>query len=142
MHLSRVYDWYVIKKLYTEVVSQIEQGLIIWGSRFETIIQWALAQNNSNATGSNNKQNAKTPVGKQQYAKKAPYKARPTYCKDYQQNACSFSDDKHWGTVNGERMMVEHVCAACLMRRKETARHSEASSECPCKGSSSRNSQQ
>jgi len=123
-------------------VTQIEQGLIIWGSRFETILQWALAQNNSTVAGTSSRQNAKTPANKQQYAKKASYKARPTYCKEYQQNTCSFSDDKHWGTVNGERMMVEHVCAACLMRRKETARHSEMSSECPCKGTNTRSSHQ
>jgi len=141
MSLSRVYEWAVIMKLYTEVVSQIEHGLIIWASSFETTIQWALANYNSTV------QAAKAPVNKtethrSQYAKKSSGKTRPTYCKEYQTNACTSPEDKHWGMVNGERRMVEHICAACLMRKKEVVHHSEMSSECPSKGSTSRNSRQ
>ena len=134
--LSRVYEWAVIMKLYTEVVSQIENGLIIWGSSFESTIQWALANHNSTLPA------AKSPVNKTQYAKKSSGKTRPTYCKEYQTNACTSPEDKHWGMVNGERRMVEHICAACLMRKKEVVHHSEMSTECPSKGNTSRISRQ
>ena len=134
MQLSQAYEWQVIMKLYTEVVSQIEQGLIVWGSSFEATLHWALAQHNNNHGDSgNSKQNARTSGGRQP-SKKSSSKSRPTYCKEYQTNACPSTDDKHWGMVNGERMMVEHICAACLMRKKEVAHHNEMSGDCPSKG--------
>jgi len=142
MQLSQAYEWQAIKMLYTEVVSQIEQGLIVWGSSFEATLHWALAQyNNNHSDNGGNRQNARAPSGKQSN-RKSSSKSRPTYCKEYQTNACSSSDDKHWGMVNGERMMVEHICAACLMRRKEVAHHNEMSGDCPTKGAGARNNRQ
>jgi hypothetical protein len=132
MYLNKSYDCQAILKLYAEVVSKIERGLLIWGSSFEATITWAL---NNMIPISMRQQQAPQGKNKAQYGKKSSnYKTRPTYCKDFQSNSCSSSEDKHWGMVNGERMLVEHVCAACLMKKKENAYHSESSSECPCKG--------
>ena len=131
-YLSRVYDWQTILKVYTEVVSNIEKGLLSWSSMFETTINSSLQRQGSNRASSYSSKNAQA---KFSGPKKSQYKAKPTYyCKDYQNSSCTFTDDKHWGYVSGEKVFVEHVCAACLMKRKETVRHGENSPECPCKG--------
>ncbi|RLC09100.1 MAG: hypothetical protein DRI57_22765 [Deltaproteobacteria bacterium] len=129
IYLYRVYDWQTILKLYTEVVSKIEKGLLTWSSQFNPTLTSALARQGAV------KSVAKTTVTKSsgQKAGKGYGKARPTYCKDFQGNSCPFTEEKHWGMVNGERMQVEHICAACLMKRKEVVGHSESSSDCPCR---------
>ena len=131
MHLSRVYEWATILKLYTEVLSDIEIGLLTWASNFEPTLTWAL---NKYGPGPS-KASGKTPAQKGSGGAKSSYKARPNFCKDFQSNSCSFSDEKHWGNVRGERVQVEHICASCLIKRKVTAPHSENSSDCPCKNS-------
>ena len=129
MSLSRVYDWSAILKLYAEVVSEIEQGLLTWSSNFEPTLTWALNQHGPSKTHS------KGPTVRGPGGGKSSNKARPNFCKDFQSNSCSFSDEKHWGFVKGERVQVEHICATCLFKRKTTAAHSESSLECPCKNS-------
>jgi hypothetical protein len=129
MSLSRVYDWSAILKLYAEVMSEIELGLLTWSSNFEPTLTWALNQYGQA------KVHAKSQSAKGSGGGKSSYKARPNFCKDFQTNSCSFSDEKHWGFVKGERVQVEHICATCLFKRKTTAAHSENSLECPCKNS-------
>ena len=127
MYLSQVYDWKTILRLYTEVVSGIEQGLLTWSSQFDVTIGRSL-QRQGPRSGSRVTLTKNTVP-----QKKSGYKPRPTYCKEYQNASCPFTEEKHWGTVNGERMQVEHICASCLIRRKEVAGHSENSTDCPCR---------
>jgi len=129
MHLSLVYEWKTILRLYTEVVSGIEQGLLTWSSQFDQTIGRSL-QRQGARTGSRGTTSKSTVT-----QKKSAYKPRPTYCKEYQNASCPFTEEKHWGTVNGDRMQVEHICASCLIRRKEVVGHSENSTECPCRNS-------
>ena len=136
MYLSKVHDWGVILRLYSEVVMNIERGLLTWVSRFDETLTWAVARQVPSYRG-----NGKPTGGKPVRGKNQGGKSRPTYCKDFQSNACAYTEDKHWGTVNGDRMMVEHICAACLMKRKEVTAHSESSSDCPCRGSRNNSSQ-
>ena len=136
MYLSRVYEWHDILKLYAEVVSMIELGLLSWISSFEETINWAITRQGFQGLPRGNKKTYSTNTQKKQYKS-----ARPTYCKEFQHNACAFQDNKHWGTVNGERMQVEHICAACLMKRKEINHHSEVSTDCPCKANTGNNTQ-
>jgi len=108
------------------------KGASAWSSNFDVTINRALQRSFSNKPV-----NAPKGVGsKFPSSKKTSYnKTRPSYyCKDYQSNSCTFSEDKHWGYVSGEKVFVEHVCAACMMKRKEVAHHGENSPECPCKG--------
>jgi len=130
MYYSSVYDWQTILKLYTEVVSKIEKGLLTWASQFDATIMSALARQGAvkSVVKPTLQKSSGQKAGKQGYGK-----ARPTYCKDFQGNSCPFTETKHWGMVNGERMQVEHICAACLMKRKEVVGHSESSSDCPCR---------
>ena len=129
MYLSKVHDWATILKLYTEVVSQIEQGLLTWSSHFDPTITWALSVYGA-AKVAEKKAALKVTGGG-----KSSYKARPNFCKDYQNNTCSFTDSKHWGNVRGERVQVEHICATCLIKRRISVAHSESSLECPSKNS-------
>ena len=133
MYLSKVFDWYVILKFYTLVVSNIEQDNLRWSSDFEPTISLAISRQGSTKSGQSSKSASKGVSTKKGFT----YKGRPTFCKEYQNNTCPFTDDKHWGVVNGERQQVEHICAVCLFRRKEALPHSEASQECPCKGARS-----
>jgi len=131
MYLSKLYEWQVILKLYTEVVSKIERGFLIWNSNFEATINCGLQRHG------NTKQPTRAPFKSNQYQtqkKGSGYKTRPTYCKEFQSNACTSLEDKHWAMVNGERMMVEHVCAVCLIKKRESHRHSEISPDCPSRG--------
>jgi len=137
MYLSKVHEWSIILRLYSEVVSNIERGLLSWASRFDDTLTWAIARQVSSGRASGKPMGGKPTVQRRNQGGKS----RPTYCKDYQSNACNFTEDKHWGTVNGERMLVEHICAACLMKRKDVSAHSESSSDCPCKGSRNNSSQ-
>jgi len=127
MHLSSVHDWQTILKIYTEVVAKIERGLLTWASSFNETIAWAVSTIAINKAASQAAKQ-KSPVNK-----KSGYSSRPTFCKDFQTNSCSFTESKHWGMYKGERVQVEHVCATCLMKKKVVAQHSESSSECPNK---------
>jgi len=129
LYLSRVYDFQTILKLYSEVVSNIEKGRLSWSSQFDQTIGVALQR------GGNMRSTPKVAQQQKQTGSKKPYKSRPSFCKEYQSNSCPFADDKHWGFVKGEKLMVEHVCAACLMKKNVVAQHSESSAECPCKSS-------
>ena len=129
MYMGRVYDWQTILRLYSEVVSQIEKGLLTWASQFDPTLIWAI-----NSYGFT-KSVVKNPT-KVVNPKKSMYKARPTYCKDFQNGSCQSTELKHWGFVNGEKVQVEHICAVCLLKRKEVCQHSESSTECPFKGHS------
>jgi len=137
MYLSRVYEWPNILKLYAEVVTMIEEGSLSWLSSFEDTINWAINRDGvQGIVKGPKKPNTSNTQKKPQYRS-----ARPTYCKDYQQNTCAFQDSKHWGFVNGERMQVEHICAACLIKRKEINQHGESSADCPCKAGTGPNTQ-
>jgi len=126
MYLSKVFEWSVILKFYTLVVSKIEMGDLWWTSDFEPSITCAIARQGTAKTAS--KMASKGPSSKRNF------KGRPTFCKEFQNNTCQFTEEKHWGMVNGERLQVEHICAACLFKKKEVSAHSESSPDCPCKG--------
>ena len=59
------------------------------------------------------------------------------FCKEFNRGACQFSHS-HMGKYKEEtkRVLLEHICAKCWLKRKDKASHSENSNECPLNKSS------
>ena len=127
MYLSKLYEWQTVLKIYAEVVARIESELLTWSGPFEPTISWAITTIGAVRLGS------KPVQQKSSWNKKSGYKPRPAFCKEYQSNTCPFSDDKHWGMLKGERVQVEHICTACLMKKGVVAQHGDQSTDCPTK---------
>ena len=129
MYLSKLYEWQTILMIYAEVVARIESELLTWSGPFEPTISWAITTVGAIRLGQ------KPVQQKSSGNKKSGYKSRPAFCKEYQSNSCPFSDEKHWGMLKGERVQVEHICAACLMKKGVVAQHGDQSTDCPTKSS-------
>ena len=55
---------------------------------------------------------------------------KPVYCGDYQKKACSH-EESHQGWFFGSRLMLHHVCSACLKATNKKVYHPAASPDCP-----------
>jgi hypothetical protein len=88
--------------------------------------QLSSRQNSENQwAGSNNFRNKQR--------KRQPNRDRPKgshlFCRLYNQGTCPFSTD-HMGELDGETVLLEHICASCYIAVKEANRHSEIKDKC------------
>ena len=105
MYLSMIYQWKAVLNFHSLCLLEIERRILKWGDSFSHLesisLSAALKQKSSQSNLS----------GSQSSSQPAP----PLYCYEYQKGTCSFAES-HMGSFKGQRRLLQHICAACLLK--------------------------
>ena len=113
MYFAQQFTWSAVLSFHGAVLLEIERGFLKCGdSSFHL----------ESRTLYGHPLPAKAAVGKSA--------AAILFCRDYQQQACSHTQD-HVGFIRGERKYVWHICAACWVSKCHQEQHREGSADCP-----------
>ena len=110
-----------VRKLYTAVVSAIEQGEYKWDSDFklmEVMVMGEVAVR-----------------GQTNNTQKSREQKSIFFCRKYQQGECTqpLKNNGHTGQLGSRTVTMLHICATCWLKDKKQEKHSEKSGECPHK---------
>ena len=125
-YYTETYEWEGIKKLYTHIIRQIENGVRTWADDFgnmELPLLIRYVKPESSAISAKLKENPSGyKVGKR--GNEISY-----FCPFYQKNKCSFNSS-HTGKFKGVSRYLLHICATCLRQEGKKLAHPECSSAC------------
>ena len=121
----RGYEWYLLRRMYAAILRSIETREYSWDSnfdRFETILyRRAMNQEVTRTTQDN----------------RGEPNNRKRFCRDYNKpEGCpKHSPHNVWmGTgPSATKKLVHHVCAACIIKDKQSREHPEGHPDCPHK---------
>ena len=117
------YSFDLVLDLHAAKLRAIELGRKSWDSDFSNLEQQMLL----GAKG-RGKQTAGGSLGGG--ASKEP---RVFYCRDFQSGQCNKADNVHYTIFKGRKVLAHHVCARCLLRKRDLKQHPENWEDCPSK---------
>ena len=120
----RGYEWHLLRRMYAAILGSIETGEYAWDSnfdRFETILY----------------RRAMTEPGRQHNDNRNENPIRKRFCRDYNKPEGCTKTSPHviWAGSgpNATKRTVHHICAACIIKDKQSRDHPEGHPECPHK---------
>jgi len=133
--LLGAYPWSAVRNVYASVLREIEQGKLDWSSDINTTMHFSLitcpgrtaAPQSSEVRG---ERHGRNPTGKRGGSGNGSGESRVWFCAEYQKNQCSHKE-AHQQVLYGKQVMVQHICAKCLLKDRRELKHPDSSSACP-----------
>ena len=112
------YPWEKLRCLYAAVVRAVEQQDISWGDDFRSLEETVLDPFDR--------------VPKKPHESSKGNKSEVWFCKDFNKNNCTL-DSPHDAIIGKNKRKVQHICAACWIKKKDKKSHAEVDVACPLK---------
>jgi len=132
-HLLGCYPWPAVRNVYASVLREIEQGKLDWSSDINTTMHFSLITCPGKASTPQVVDSRVEKQGRSSSGKKgsgAGNDSRVWFCAEYQKNQCAHKE-AHRGELYGKQVVVQHVCAKCLLKDRRELKHPDSSAACP-----------
>lgn len=126
-YYTELYEWTGLKKMYANIIRQIENGLANWSKDFSEIetpilikyVKTEVKNKRSIQFGENKK------ISKKEES--------VFYCSHFQRKKCTHTNS-HYGKIKGVDRFLQHICATCWREDNKKSFHPECSENCPFQG--------
>ena len=135
-HLLGSYPWPAVRNVNASVLREIEQVKLDWSSDINTTMHFSLIMCPGNATTPQVVDSRAEKHGRASSGKKGggacngSGDSRVWFCAEYQKNQCAHKE-AHQRELYGKQVVVQHVCAKCLLKDRRELKHPDSSAACP-----------